>query len=163
MSRLKVRRNAKKVVNLEQIAALRIPEWWLDEYFGLLERFAEHIQQGETADFYASGLSSHYESDGCLYHPVSGMLSVGEVFRIAQLRDASCPSSEHIFRVAEKIGAGKLLAAEEIHDLRSSLRELRAYASSQSRSQMIDLMRTARIKLEMRKHEEVAWQGPGAA
>lgn len=160
--RLKARGNVKEAVNLEEIAALRIPEWWLDDYFGPVEYFVEHLQQGGTSDVSASDLSLHYQSAGRLYHPVSGMLSMAEVFKIAQLRDASCPCSENLFLMAEKLGAGKLLAAEEIHDLRGCLRELRAYASSQSRSHMIDLIRTACIKLELRKHDEVSWRPANA-
>lgn len=157
MSRLKSRKNVKKAVNLEEIAALRIPEWWLNDYFGPIERFVEHIQKGGAAEVSASCLTLHYQSDGRLYHPLSGMFSMVEVFRIAQLRDASCPCSRHLLCVAEKIGAGQQLAAEEIHDLRGCLRELRSYASSRSRAQMIDLIRTACIKFEMRKHDEVCW------
>ena len=155
--RLKARKKGKNVVNLGKIAALRIPDWWLDEYFGPLECFVEHIQKGGNSDVPESDLSLNYHSDGKIYHPVSGMLSMAEVFKLAKMRDASCPSSGNLFLMAGKLGAGKLLAAEEIHDLRGCLRELRAYARSRSRSQMVDLIRTACIKFELRKHDEVCW------
>ena len=160
--RLKPRRKGENVVNLEKIAASRIPEWWLDEYFGPLECFVEHIRKGGAADVPASDPLLNYHSDGKIYHPVYGMLSMAEVFKLAQMRDASCPSSGNLFLVAGKLGAGEIPAVEEIHDLQGCLRELRAYARSRSRSQMVDLIRTACIKLEFRKHDEVCWRPENA-
>ena len=152
MSRLRIRRNVKKVVNLEKIGALLIPEWWLDEYFGPVECFIGHIDR--DVEMSASELPSRYQLDVGLYDQVSRIFGMAEAFEIAKKRDASCPCSRPLFRMAEKLGARKLLSSQEIHELRNCLRELRAYARSKSRSQMIDLIMTARIKLEMRKLDE---------
>lgn len=163
VKRLNARRKVKNVVNLEKIAASRIPEWWLEEYFGPLECFVEHIEKGGTLDVSASDLSLNYHADGKIYHPISGMLSMAEVFKLAQMRDASCPGSGGLFLVAGKLGAGNIPTVEEIRDFRGCLRELREYARSRSRSQMVDLIRTACIKLELRKHDEACRQAPGRA
>ena len=74
-----------------------------------------------------------------------------EVFEITQLRDASCPCPKELVRVAVKLNTGRLLTPDDVIDLRLCIRELRAYAGSQSRTSMIDLIQTARIKIEMAK------------
>lgn len=45
MSRIKFFRPPPMAVNLAQIASLRVPQWWLDEYFGPLERFVAQIHE----------------------------------------------------------------------------------------------------------------------
>lgn len=135
--------------NLLRIASWPAPSCWLAEYFGPLERFAEQIQKEGTVDVSASGIPLHFLPDGRVYYPVAKMWAMAEVFGIAQLRDASCPSKGPIVRVAIKLNTGQLLTSEDVVDLCYSLRELRAYAGSLARSSMIDLIRTARIKLEL--------------
>lgn len=140
-------------VRLARIASWRVPTWWLTEYFGPLESFAKRLQEEGTVDVSACGIPLHSLPDGTLYFPVAEMWAMAEVFRIARLRDASCPNSEVLLRVASKLNTEQLLTLDDVIELRRCLQELQGFAAQQSRGGMTDLIRTARIKLEMGKRE----------
>ncbi|MFJ1259628.1 hypothetical protein [Cupriavidus sp. CuC1] len=128
MSRSKTLRKTHKARKVARIGSLRIPPWWLDEYFGPIERFVEQIHTEGVVDASATGVLVHLLPDGRLYYPVAEMWRMAEVFRIAQLRDAPCPGSGLLMRVAGTLHTGQLLTPDDVDDLRRCVRALRAYA-----------------------------------
>lgn len=139
--------------SLSRIASSRVPAWWLDEYFGSVEQFSMQLQDEEGVEVSEWGVPILSLPDGRLRYPLAEMWVMAEVFRIAQLRCATCPGIEALLQVDRKLSAGQLLALDDAIELIRCLKALRAFAASQSRSSMLDLIQTAHIKLEMDKRE----------
>jgi len=151
--RARMPKRPNKAASPARVTSWRIPAWWLTEYFGPLELFAEQLELDGTMNVSERGIPLLLLQGGGLYYPLAEMWAMAEVFRIARLRDASCPSGEVLLRVATKLNVGQLLTLDEVMQLRRRLQDLRAFAASQSRNGMIDLIRTVCIKVEMAKRE----------
>lgn len=146
-----VQGRSNRVVSLAQIASSRMPAWWLTEYFGPLEQFAQHLYNEGCVDISVCGIPLQFLRDGTPYYPLSELLDMVNVFRIARLRNRSCPSVAAPIDITAKLNSGQPLIAGEVLELSDALRQLRAFAASQSRKGMMDLILTAKIKLELEK------------
>lgn len=132
---------------------LGLQSCWLETYFGPLDRFVERLYGDGAIEIGASGVPVCLRPDGSEYDLVAGMWAIATLFEIARLRNASCPDVEPLVNVSGKLNAGQLLSLEDVGELSRCLRELRAFAASQSPSMMVDLILTARIRLEIDKQK----------
>lgn len=149
----RVPRRPLGAASLSRIASSRAPAWWLDEYFGPVEQFSMQLQDKGGVESSAWGVPILSLPDGRLCCPLAEMWAMAEVFRIARLRHATCPGIDALRQVAWKLSTGQFLVVDDVVALRCCLNALRAFATLQSRSSMIDIIRTAHIKLEMDKRE----------
>lgn len=149
---MKRSRRSSKVALSRSVRKHHVPAWWLEVYFGPLQRFLEVLSSEGPLELTPSGMPVLVLANGSTYYPLAEMWRMAEVFRIARVRDPLCPDSDPLFRGATELLTGSPISAPSIAELRCCLETVRAYAATQSRSEMLDLVQTARIAVELTNH-----------
>ncbi|WP_455289751.1 hypothetical protein [Cupriavidus necator] len=80
---------------------------------------------------------------------VPALRCVAELFDLARLRYANCPSTAALHQLTNMLEADQLLGPDDLAACRACLMQLRTFAGRLTLGQLQDVVRTASIKFEL--------------
>lgn len=133
---------------------MRLQPWLLAPVFSPVECVLEAIERDGTltiagTDLPVCAVPDHQQT----YAVVPALRCIAELFDLARVRDAKCPSTAALHRLASRLEANQLLAPEDLAACRACVAQLRVYAGRLTLAQLHDVVPTASIKFELDQQE----------